>query len=150
MSELSLAHAFQYSSARHQAESAISGMWLFLATEVLFFGALFLAWIYCRHWNPLGFDEGGRQTNLAIGTINTLLGCGAMERSLPPIHVIGGGLAGSETVWQVARAGIPVLHRDAAGARNAGASHQKPRRIRLFKFVSRRRPGRERSRHFAP
>jgi len=73
MSEASLTHEFQYSSARHQAESAISGMWLFLATEVLFFGALFLAWIYCRHWAPLGFDTGGQQTNLAIGTINTLI-----------------------------------------------------------------------------
>jgi cytochrome c oxidase subunit III len=48
-------------------------MWLFLATEVLFFGALFLAWIYSRHWNQAGFDAGGQQTALAIGTINTLI-----------------------------------------------------------------------------
>ena len=60
MSEASLTHEFQYSSARHQQKSPISGMWLFLATEVLFFGALFLAWIYCRHWNPSGFDAGVR------------------------------------------------------------------------------------------
>jgi methylenetetrahydrofolate--tRNA-(uracil-5-)-methyltransferase len=32
-------------------------------------------------------------------------------RSLAPIHVIGGGLAGSEAAWQIARAGVPaVLH----------------------------------------
>jgi cytochrome c oxidase subunit 3 len=73
MSEASLTHEFQYSSARHQAESAISAMWLFLATEVLFFGVLFLSWIYCRHWNPLGFDAGALKTNLTIGTINTVL-----------------------------------------------------------------------------
>jgi cytochrome c oxidase subunit 3 len=73
MSEASLTDEFQYSSAHHQAESAISGMWLFLATEVLFFGALFLAWIYCHHWNPSGFDAGSQQTDLAIGTINTVL-----------------------------------------------------------------------------
>ncbi|HMG78096.1 MAG TPA: FAD-dependent oxidoreductase, partial [Xanthobacteraceae bacterium] len=30
-------------------------------------------------------------------------------RSLPPIHVIGGGLAGSEAAWQVARRGVPVV-----------------------------------------
>ena len=29
--------------------------------------------------------------------------------SLSPIHVIGGGLAGSEAAWQAARAGIPVV-----------------------------------------
>ncbi len=73
MSEASLTHEFQYSSARHQAESAISGMWLFLATEVLFFGVLFLTWIYSRHWDQAGFDAGARQTNLMIGTLNTVI-----------------------------------------------------------------------------
>jgi hypothetical protein len=46
-------------------------MWLFLATEV--FGALFLTWIYSRHWNQAGFDAGAQQTELAIGTINTVI-----------------------------------------------------------------------------
>ena len=48
-------------------------MWLFLATEVLFFGALFLTWIYSRHWNQAGFDAGAQHTELAIGTINTVI-----------------------------------------------------------------------------
>lgn len=73
MSETYLSHEFQYSNAKHQAETAISGMWLFLATEVLFFGALLLSWIYCRHWNQEGFDAGAQQTQLAIGTINTVI-----------------------------------------------------------------------------
>jgi cytochrome c oxidase subunit 3 len=34
---------FQYADARHKAETMISGMWLFLATEVLLFGGLLLA-----------------------------------------------------------------------------------------------------------
>src|SRR6478672_11358495 len=34
-----------------------------------------------------------------------------MTQSRRPIHVIGGGLAGSEAAWQIARRGIPcVLH----------------------------------------
>jgi cytochrome c oxidase subunit III len=73
MPEASLAHEFQYSSASHQARSAIAGMWLFLATEVLFFGALFLSWIYSRHFDQAGFDAGARQTNLVIGTANTVI-----------------------------------------------------------------------------
>src|SRR3546814_15967974 len=28
---------------------------------------------------------------------------------VPPVHVIGGGLAGSEAAWQLARAGVPVV-----------------------------------------
>ena len=30
---------------------------------------------------------------------------------MKPVHVIGGGMAGCEAVWQIARAGVPaVLH----------------------------------------
>jgi cytochrome c oxidase subunit 3 len=64
---------FQYASPSHQAETAVSGMWLFLATEVLFFGGLILCWIYSRHWNPSGFDAGARETELWIGTLNTAI-----------------------------------------------------------------------------
>ena len=42
-------------------------------TEVLFFGAIVLSWIYCRHWNPAGFDAGAQKTQLAIGTVNTVI-----------------------------------------------------------------------------
>jgi cytochrome c oxidase subunit 3 len=66
-------HDFQYSSASHQANTAVSGMWLFLASEMLFFGVLFLSWIFCRHWNLAGFDAGAQQTDLTLGTINTVL-----------------------------------------------------------------------------
>ncbi len=68
------AHAeFQYASASHQAETAISGMWLFLATEVLFFGGLFLVWLTYRHWHPAGFAYATRRMELGIGTANTAL-----------------------------------------------------------------------------
>jgi methylenetetrahydrofolate--tRNA-(uracil-5-)-methyltransferase len=32
-----------------------------------------------------------------------------MTKTPPPIHVIGGGLAGSEAAWQAAEAGVPVV-----------------------------------------
>src|ERR1700675_778305 len=32
-----------------------------------------------------------------------------MGRSATAVHVIGGGLAGSEAAWQLARAGVPVV-----------------------------------------
>jgi cytochrome c oxidase subunit 3 len=73
MSEASPPHEFQYSSARHQAETALSGMWLFLGSESLFFGPLLLSWIYCRHWSEAGFDFGAQQTDLTLGTINSVL-----------------------------------------------------------------------------
>ena len=67
------AHEFQFSSAEHQRETAISGIWLFLATEALFFGPIFLAWMYARLSDPSAFDAGSRQTELTIGVTNTAL-----------------------------------------------------------------------------
>ena len=29
--------------------------------------------------------------------------------NVKPVHVVGGGLAGSEAAWQVASAGVPVV-----------------------------------------
>lgn len=64
---------FQYEDIEHQSDTALDGMWLFLAQEVMFFGALFLAWIVCRHYHPLGFHRGAAQSDLVIGSINTVL-----------------------------------------------------------------------------
>lgn len=73
MSETVSAHGFQFADAQRQHETAIAGMWAFLATECLFFGPLFLAWLFSRHFSQAGFDFGAAQTNLTIGTVNTAL-----------------------------------------------------------------------------
>ncbi|TNB46741.1 methylenetetrahydrofolate--tRNA-(uracil(54)-C(5))-methyltransferase (FADH(2)-oxidizing) TrmFO [Martelella lutilitoris] len=41
--------------------------------------------------------------------------------SLSPIHVIGGGLAGSEAAWQIASYGIPVILHEMRGVRETAA-----------------------------
>ena len=64
---------FQYAGVEHQADTALSGMWLFLATEVLFFGGLFLLYMIYRAQNPVAFALASGQTELTIGTINTVL-----------------------------------------------------------------------------
>ena len=43
--------------------------------------------------------------------------------SLSPIHVIGGGLAGSEAAWQIAQAGVPVVLHEMRPVRGTDA-HQ--------------------------
>ncbi|MEP6503934.1 MAG: cytochrome c oxidase subunit 3 [Betaproteobacteria bacterium] len=49
------------------------GMWVFLASEVLFFGGLFLVYLYGRtHW-PEGWSEASRHTDVVLGTVNTAL-----------------------------------------------------------------------------
>ena len=54
-------------------DTAQLGMWIFLATEVLFFGALLLAYAYARsHW-PQGFAVASRHTDVVLGSVNTAL-----------------------------------------------------------------------------
>lgn len=60
-------------SVRRQREGVAFGMWIFLATEVLFFGALILIYAVDRHLYPDAFVEAARQTNIVYGTVNTAL-----------------------------------------------------------------------------
>jgi len=43
--------------------------------------------------------------------------------TMSPIHVIGGGLAGSEAAWQIARAGVPVVLHEMRPVRGTDAHH---------------------------
>jgi cytochrome c oxidase subunit 3 len=63
----------QYATMRQQADTATLGMWIFLATEVLFFGAMLLAYATDRSAFPDGFAEAGRETKLVIGSVNTVI-----------------------------------------------------------------------------
>ncbi|MBB3998296.1 methylenetetrahydrofolate--tRNA-(uracil(54)-C(5))-methyltransferase (FADH(2)-oxidizing) TrmFO [Aureimonas pseudogalii] len=40
-----------------------------------------------------------------------------------PIHIVGGGLAGSEAAWQIAEAGLPVVLHEMRGVRPTDAHH---------------------------
>ncbi|HEX6859161.1 MAG TPA: methylenetetrahydrofolate--tRNA-(uracil(54)-C(5))-methyltransferase (FADH(2)-oxidizing) TrmFO [Caulobacteraceae bacterium] len=43
--------------------------------------------------------------------------------TLKPIHVVGGGLAGSEAAWQIAQAGVPVVLHEMRPVRGTDAHH---------------------------
>jgi cytochrome c oxidase subunit 3 len=49
------------------------GIWVFLASEVLFFGALMLTYTVCRIDHPGAFAAAGRETDIWYGTINTAI-----------------------------------------------------------------------------
>lgn len=49
------------------------GIWVFLASEILFFGALMLTYTVCRVDHPDAFAAAGRETNIWYGTINTAI-----------------------------------------------------------------------------
>ena len=49
------------------------GMWLFLATEMILFGGLFIAYSYMRSIYPAEFHHGGAELNATLGVTNTLV-----------------------------------------------------------------------------
>jgi cytochrome c oxidase subunit 3 len=56
-----------------QRDGATLGIWVFLASEVLFFGALFLTYTAARLANQEAFAAAGRETNIVYGTLNTAI-----------------------------------------------------------------------------
>jgi cytochrome c oxidase subunit 3 len=56
-----------------QTHAGIFGMWVFLASEVLFFGVLFTLYAVYRADFPDAFREAAGHTDLALGTANTYL-----------------------------------------------------------------------------
>ena len=54
-------------------EASKLGMWLFIFTELLLFGGLFVTYAVYRHAHPQAFHMAAQQLDVAIGTINTVI-----------------------------------------------------------------------------
>ncbi len=54
-------------------EASKMGMWLFLFTELLLFGGLFLVFSIYRYMNQKAFAAGGHELDVFIGTVNTII-----------------------------------------------------------------------------
>jgi cytochrome c oxidase subunit 3 len=73
MAEAHSTLAEQFAEMPQQREASILGMWTFLATEILFFGAMFMAYITYRSIYPQAFAEASKHTIVLYGTINTAI-----------------------------------------------------------------------------
>jgi cytochrome c oxidase subunit III len=63
--------AHQFETIEQQRDASTLGMWVFLATEVLFFGGLFLVYSVYRSWYPAAFAAASRELDITLGTLNT-------------------------------------------------------------------------------
>jgi cytochrome c oxidase subunit 3 len=61
----------QFDTPEQQDAVAQMGMWVFLSTEIMLFGGLFLAFTATRLAFPLAFQLGSRHTEFVLGTANT-------------------------------------------------------------------------------
>ena len=65
------ATAHHFEDLEQQQEASQLGMWIFLATEMLFFGGLFVSYTIYRLAYPNVFVEASRYLDVVLGTINT-------------------------------------------------------------------------------
>jgi len=73
----------QFVDAEQQRNAASLGMWLFLGTEVMFFGGMFCAYLIYRLWYYPEFAAGSRSLDIWLGTVNTaVLICSSLTVAL--------------------------------------------------------------------
>ncbi len=61
----------QFKTLEQQKDTATLGMWIFLVTEVMFFGGIMLAYTINRHTYFHAFAMGSNTLSLPLGTCNT-------------------------------------------------------------------------------
>jgi cytochrome c oxidase subunit 3 len=73
----------QFDDIEQQRDAAYTGMWIFLSTEVLFFGAVFFSYILYRGMYYEAFADGSRKLSVALGGANTaILLCSSLFMAL--------------------------------------------------------------------
>jgi cytochrome c oxidase subunit III len=65
----SLQHHFE--NMEQQREAGTLGMWVFLVTELMFFGGMFLAYTLYRSMYPLSFASASNHLDITLGAVNT-------------------------------------------------------------------------------
>ena len=64
-------HRHHFETENQQREAGSFGMWLFLLTEIMFFGGLFFSYLLYRNWYYPAFAVASNQLNVPEGAINT-------------------------------------------------------------------------------
>jgi cytochrome c oxidase subunit 3 len=75
-----------FDSFEQQREASFLGMWVFLVTEIMFFGGVFTAYVVYRLAHPQAFALGSHELDITLGAINTAV-------------LIGSSLTMAMAVW---------------------------------------------------
>lgn len=76
-----LQHHFE--NMEQQREAGTLGMWVFLVTEIMFFGGMFMAYILYRTYNGDAFAAASNRLNVKMGFVNTMvLICSSLTMAL--------------------------------------------------------------------
>jgi cytochrome c oxidase subunit 3 len=64
-------HRHHFETEEQQREAGSFGMWLFLLTEIMFFGGMFFAYLLYRNWYYEAFVVASNQLSVPLGAFNT-------------------------------------------------------------------------------
>jgi len=73
LSEHSTALAHQFDDLEQQKEASVFGMWIFLVTEIMFFGGMFTGYTVYRYRLHEAFMAGSDKLDLVLGGVNTVV-----------------------------------------------------------------------------
>lgn len=63
--------AHHFDDAAQQSDAATLGMWVFLVTEIMFFGGFFLGYTVYRDLMPVAWEAGSKHMSVPLGLLNT-------------------------------------------------------------------------------
>jgi cytochrome c oxidase subunit 3 len=89
----------QFDTMEQQQESATLGMWIFLVTEVMFFGGLFMAYLLYRIWYPEAWAEGSRELDIVLGGVNTVVLIGSSLTMALAVRAAQTGFPRATVTW---------------------------------------------------
>jgi cytochrome c oxidase subunit III len=75
-----------FRNAEQQYETATFGMWVFLVTEVMFFGGLFTAYLMYRVAYPEAFQHASHHLDIVLGCFNTVVLIGSSLTMALAVH----------------------------------------------------------------
>ena len=94
--------AHQFDDADQQFEAATFGMWIFLVTEILFFGGALAAFAIYYSMYTDAFEDASNHLDLVMGTVNTAVLLSSSLTMVLAVHAAQTGARARQLVWLAA------------------------------------------------
>ncbi|NJD68147.1 MAG: cytochrome oxidase subunit III [Candidatus Methylomirabilota bacterium] len=98
--------AHQFEDVDQQHEASRLGMWIFLATEILFFGGMFTGYALYRSLYPAAFADASRTLEIVLGATNTMVLIGSSLTMAMAVHAAQVGRRKALTGFLLATIGL--------------------------------------------
>jgi cytochrome c oxidase subunit 3 len=104
MHDATVAHHFDDAEQQHEASTL--GMWVFLVTEIMFFGGIFAAYVVYRSLFPEAFAGASNHLDVRLGTFNTVVLIGSSLTMALAVHAGQMGRPNGIVAWLLATIGL--------------------------------------------